>query len=63
MPLAHAFEQCFFVFSLLKGYAHGYFNGDPLKLIDDLAVLKPTIFCTVPRVLNRVYTKVYEVMG
>ncbi|KAJ0888215.1 putative long-chain-fatty-acid--CoA ligase [Helianthus annuus] len=33
------------------------FNGrqDNLKLLDDMALLKPTIFCSVPRLYNRVY--------
>ncbi|KAH7521059.1 hypothetical protein JRO89_XSUnG0123300 [Xanthoceras sorbifolium] len=28
---------------------------DNLKLMDDLAALKPTIFCSVPRLYNRIY--------
>lgn len=36
----------------------GFYQGDVKKLIDDMKELKPTIFCTVPRVLNRVYSKV-----
>ena len=60
LPYGHTFEQCFFVLSLLRGFAHGYYSGDPLKLLDDIQTLKPTIFCTVPRILNRVYTKIHE---
>ena len=33
----------------------GYTTGDPLNLLDDLAVLRPHFFPAVPRVLNRVY--------
>ena len=33
----------------------GYFTGDPLRLMDDAQALKPHIFPSVPRVLNRVY--------
>ena len=33
----------------------GYTTGDPLQLLDDLAVLKPHMFPTVPRVINRIY--------
>ena len=33
----------------------GYTTGDPLRLLDDLAVLKPHMFPTVPRVINRIY--------
>lgn len=28
---------------------------DNLKLMDDLAALRPTIFCSVPRLYNRIY--------
>lgn len=30
--------------------------GDILKLKDDLLDAKPTVFATVPRILNRFYT-------
>jgi long-chain acyl-CoA synthetase len=33
----------------------GYFTGDPLRLLEDAQILKPHIFPSVPRVLNRVY--------
>ena len=43
---------------MLMGGKIGFFKGDIKKLIDDMKELKPTIFCTVPRLLNRVYSKV-----
>lgn len=33
----------------------GYYQGDIGKIKEDLAELKPTIFCSVPRLLNRFY--------
>ena len=36
LPLGHCFEQCFFILSLFKGIKHGFYSGDPLKLLDDL---------------------------
>ena len=60
LPYGHTFEQCMFVLSLFKGYSHGYYSGDPLKLMEDIQVLKPSIFCTVPRILNRIYSKIHE---
>ena len=36
----------------------GFFQGDIRKLVDDMKELKPTIFVTVPRLLNRIYSKV-----
>ena len=38
----------------------GFFQGDIKKLSEDLKELKPTIFCTVPRLLNRVYSVVNQ---
>jgi long-chain acyl-CoA synthetase len=33
----------------------GFYHGDMLKLKEDLAILKPTILLSVPRILNRIY--------
>lgn len=32
--------------------------GDTLKLLDDVAVLKPSVFVSVPRLYNRIYDKI-----
>ena len=34
------------------------YRGDVLALLDDIAELKPTVFCSVPRLWNRIYDKV-----
>lgn len=39
----------------------GFYQGDIKKLIDDMKEIKPTIFCTVPRLLNRVYARVNQI--
>jgi len=31
-----------------------FYNGDILKLKDDCQVVKPTVFCAVPRLFNRI---------
>ncbi|ESQ54931.1 hypothetical protein EUTSA_v10025070mg [Eutrema salsugineum] len=53
LPLAHIFdrviEECF----IQHGAAIGFWRGDVKLLIEDLGELKPTIFCAVPRVLDR----------
>jgi long-chain acyl-CoA synthetase len=36
----------------------GFFQGDTLKLTDDLMELKPTVFASVPRLYNRIYDKI-----
>mmetsp|Transcript_8967 Transcript_8967/g.8936 ORF Transcript_8967/g.8936 Transcript_8967/m.8936 type:complete len:538 (+) Transcript_8967:363-1976(+) len=55
LPLAHVYERYFMLASAYAGASVGFYRGDPLKLKDDLALLKPTIFASVPRVLNRFY--------
>lgn len=37
---------------------HNNKQGDTAKLLDDIAELKPTVFCSVPRLFNRIYDKV-----
>lgn len=39
------------------GMRIGYFKGDINTLLDDIALLKPTFFPAVPRLLNRIYAK------
>jgi long-chain acyl-CoA synthetase len=41
--------------TLTLGGQIGYFTGDPLRLLEDAQILKPTYFPSVPRVLNRIY--------
>lgn len=43
---------------LYCGSAIGFFGGDVLKLKDDLALLKPTIFVSVPRLYNKFYAAI-----
>lgn len=42
------------------GACIGYYSGDTRKLLDDCAVLKPTVFAGVPRVYERVYSGVID---
>ena len=60
LPYAHLFEQAILCSSLFLGFKHGYYQGNPLLLFDDIAELKPTMLVTVPRILNRIYTKVLD---
>ena len=55
LPLAHMMERIACHTLLSVGAAIGFFQGDILKLREDLAVLKPTIFISVPRLFNRFY--------
>ncbi|KAE8679293.1 Long chain acyl-CoA synthetase 7, peroxisomal [Hibiscus syriacus] len=55
LPLAHIYERTDQIICLYSGMAIGFYQGDTLKLMDDLAALRPTIFCSVPRLFNRIY--------
>jgi long-chain acyl-CoA synthetase len=47
-------------FAIASGCSIGYFRGDMLTLIEDVAELKPTLFPSVPRLLTRVYAKLQQ---
>jgi long-chain acyl-CoA synthetase len=53
LPLAHVMERLFSALIVSSGASIGFFNGDVQKLKDDLAILKPTVFISVPRLFNR----------
>jgi long-chain acyl-CoA synthetase len=53
LPLAHIYERVIEHGSLWVGAAIGYFHGDSLGLIDDMKLLRPTGFISVPRLYNR----------
>uniref|UniRef100_A0A3Q1G4B8 Long-chain-fatty-acid--CoA ligase n=1 Tax=Acanthochromis polyacanthus TaxID=80966 RepID=A0A3Q1G4B8_9TELE len=44
---------------LIHGARIGFFQGDIRLLMDDLKTLQPTIFPVVPRLLNRMFDKVF----
>jgi long-chain acyl-CoA synthetase len=58
LPLAHIYERVTMLVCLFRGAKAGFFRGDVLGLLDDIAELKPTVFCSVPRLWNRIYDKV-----
>jgi long-chain acyl-CoA synthetase len=57
LPLAHIYERMNVLVMLHFGVGIGFYQGDVLKLMEDIEVLKPTIFCSVPRLYNRIYDK------
>uniref|UniRef100_A0A8C6UYE2 Long-chain-fatty-acid--CoA ligase n=1 Tax=Neogobius melanostomus TaxID=47308 RepID=A0A8C6UYE2_9GOBI len=59
LPLAHMFERVTQGVMLVHGARIGFFQGDIKLLMDDLATLKPTVFAVVPRLLNRMYDKIF----
>ena len=53
LPLAHIYERVTEHGALFAGSAIGYFHGDILGLVDDMKLLRPTTFISVPRLYNR----------
>ncbi|KAF4663713.1 hypothetical protein FOL47_005582, partial [Perkinsus chesapeaki] len=58
LPLPHVFGRVVEIAMYYLGVRIGFYQGDALKLMDDIAALKPTIFISVPRLLNRLYEKI-----
>jgi long-chain acyl-CoA synthetase len=56
LPLAHIFDRMFEELFISHGAKIGFWRGDVKLLVDDIAALKPTVFCAVPRVLDRIYS-------
>ncbi|TCD68839.1 hypothetical protein EIP91_009553 [Steccherinum ochraceum] len=54
LPLAHIFERVMEIISITVGGCIGFGTGDPLRLVEDIQILKPTLLPSVPRVMNRV---------
>ncbi|XP_063074675.1 long-chain-fatty-acid--CoA ligase 1a isoform X1 [Engraulis encrasicolus] len=59
LPLAHMFERVVEGVVLIHGARIGYFQGDIRLLMDDLKTLQPTVFPVVPRLLNRMFDKIF----
>lgn len=58
LPLAHVFERLVEGVCWTQGAAVGFYQGNTLAIMEDLVALRPTIFPSVPRLLNRIYDKV-----
>lgn len=58
LPLAHSFEQLVENALWMEGAAIGFYQGDTLKILDDIKALRPTLFPSVPRLFNRIYDKI-----
>ncbi|ESO84097.1 hypothetical protein LOTGIDRAFT_211044 [Lottia gigantea] len=63
LPLGHIFERGMQLLMFMNGAQIGFYQGDNKLLTDDLQALRPTIFPTVPRLLNRIHQKVRHFKG
>ncbi|EQC41427.1 hypothetical protein SDRG_01395 [Saprolegnia diclina VS20] len=58
LPLPHVFEQLAQLAVVQYAGSVGFFQGNPLRIVDDLTTLRPTAFASVPRLLNKIYDKI-----
>lgn len=63
LPYAHVLERVVTELFVALGCRIGYYRGDTLKIVDDVKDLQPTIFISVPRLLNRVFEKVSDTLS
>jgi long-chain acyl-CoA synthetase len=56
LPLAHSFALLIQLGSFDLGATLAYWEGDPQKILPNLAELKPTYFPSVPRIFEKIYT-------
>jgi long-chain acyl-CoA synthetase len=56
LPLAHSFALLIQLGSFDLGATLAYWERDPMKILPNLAELKPTYFPSVPRIFEKIYT-------
>ncbi len=62
LPLAHSFALLIQFGSFDLGATIAYWERDPLKILPNLAELKPTYFPSVPRIFEKIYTTATSAM-
>ncbi len=62
LPLAHSFALLIQLGSFDLGATLAYWERDPLKLMPNLAEVKPTYFPSVPRIFEKIYTTATSTM-
>jgi long-chain acyl-CoA synthetase len=60
LPLVHVLERVVLALMHVSGASAGFYQGDLRLLMDDIGELHPTVFVTVPRLVNRVYDKITQ---
>ena len=63
LPAAHSFEQSNIAMVLYNGVKCGFYSGNTLKLVEDIGILKPSVFPSVPRLYNKIYGKIKDGFG
>ena len=60
LPLPHILERELLYTMLYVGGTVVYYSGDTQKIKDDLALVRPTIFVSVPRLFSRFYDAIQK---
>ena len=60
LPLAHMYERLVIETALACGAAIGFYSGELVTLLDDVAHLKPTLFASVPRIFNKLCERILQ---
>lgn len=60
LPLSHTLERSVGYYLMVMSGAQVAFNRSIPQLVDDLAIIKPTMMITVPRIFERVYGKIND---
>merc|ERR1711871_194665 len=63
LPLAHMFERTVISGVLHRGAEIAFYSGNVKYLMDDIMLAQPTIFVSVPRLLNRLYNRIISTMS
>ena len=56
LPLAHSFALLIQFGNFELGSSIAYWERDPLRIVPNLAEVKPTYFPSVPRIFEKIYT-------
>ena len=60
LPLAHIFERIIITGFMISAAKIGFISTNVKNMMEDMNILGPNIICLVPRVMQRIRTKVFE---
>lgn len=60
VPLTHVYEQIMHIDAIMFGISIGYSSGDIKNLIQDIQLLRPTLFGSFPGFFTKIYEKINE---
>jgi len=63
LPMAHSFEVCMQICVICSGASIGYYSGDARKVVtEDIPMLRPTLMAAVPRIIERLFHRVNQMV-